>query len=781
MWSDMGIRSKLLFPLVFLGVAVSMVLHLYWLPRFIASEETDLRKQELTQLQLLGTSLVPALLSGDLAQIHATLDDTLTLSSSWQAVHLKAGDGHYLYPAPAPAPGNNTSDGNWLNHTIEHQGVPLAELAIHINIQPSVTNRLQQLRNLESLLLVALLLIIVIAALLQEHWIRNPLKLLVTATSRIAHGDFIAPLPGTSRDEMGALVSSIRAMRDNLSHRELTLSRQHELLEAIRLAQSRFIRDVDAKALFDQLLSDILRLTESEYGFIGEVLYRDGNPYLRTFAISNIAWNDETQCFYEENAPRGMEFTNLNTLFGSVITGGKPVVSNQPATDPRRGGIPQGHPELKAFLGIPLLRNDKPIGMYGLANRPDGYDQSLIDFLQPITSTCSHIVEGLKADRQRAIAEDQLRERETRMRTIFENVVDGIITTNEKGIIESFNHAAETMFGYSCSEVIGKNVAILIPKTHSTLHDRYIAQYLNGKKSRIIGTGREVEGVRKDGTQFPLDIAVNEMWLGQERFFCSIMRDITERKKIDRMKDEFVSTVSHELRTPLTSIRGSLSLLASGVIGPLSEQGASLLDIAGKNTERLLLLINDILDIEKFESGLMQFHFTRVAVDGFLEQALKANEAYARQNNVSFEFLERNTGYCVHADPDRLMQVMNNLLSNAAKFSPAGSTIEVSQSLLGDRVRISVTDHGPGIPIDFQPKLFEKFTQLDASDSRKIGGTGLGLSIAKAIIDAHGGDIHFVTQPDIGTTFYFELPALAHKHDDESAVHRADYRSPVEI
>jgi len=313
MWSDMGIRSKLLFPLVFLGVAVAMVLHLYWLPRFIASEETDLRKQELTQLQLLGTSLVPALLAGDLAQIHTTLDETLTLSSSWRAVHLKASDGRYLYPAPAPAPGNNTSDGYWLNHTIEHQGAPLAELNLHINIQPSLSNRLQQLRNLESLLLAALLLIIVIAALLQEHWIRNPLKLLVTATSRIAHGDFIAPLPGTSGDEMGALVSSIKAMRDNLSHRESTLSRQHELLEAIRLAQSRFIRDVDAKALFDQLLSDILRLTESEYGFIGEVLYRDGKPYLRTFAISNIAWNDETQRFYEENAPKGMEVTNLNT------------------------------------------------------------------------------------------------------------------------------------------------------------------------------------------------------------------------------------------------------------------------------------------------------------------------------------------------------------------------------------------------------------------------------------------------------------------------------------
>ena len=145
-------------------------------------------------------------------------------------------------------------------------------------------------------------------------------------------------------------------------------------------------------------------------------------------------------------------------------------------------------------------------------------------------------------------------------------------------------------------------------------HDKYIDRYLNGAKSKIVGVGREVEGLRKDGSTFPMDIAVNVMWVGEERFFCSIMRDITERKKIDRMKNEFVSTVSHELRTPLTSIRGSLGLLTGGAAGELPQQAQSLLEIAENNTERLLLLINDILDIEKIESGQMSFKFKNVPV-----------------------------------------------------------------------------------------------------------------------------------------------------------------------
>ncbi|MBT8116730.1 MAG: CHASE domain-containing protein, partial [Gammaproteobacteria bacterium] len=259
-----------------------------------------------------------------------------------------------------------------------------------------------------------------------------------------------------------------------LSDREDALNHQHALLSAISTAQSRFIRDADVMALFDKLLLDILSISGSEYGFIGEILYRNDQPYLRTLSISNIAWNAETRQFYEENAPQGLEFTNLDSLFGAAIKNRDVVIANEPAADTRSCGLPPGHPPLNAFLGVPFYRGRKVIGMFGIANRDTGYDQALVDFLEPITATCTQIVEALKTDRQREKTEEQLRERETRMRTIFENVIDGIITTNEQGIIESFNRAAEDMFGYSASEVTGRNVSMLTPANHQSRHDGYI-------------------------------------------------------------------------------------------------------------------------------------------------------------------------------------------------------------------------------------------------------------------------------------------------------------------
>ena len=759
MYSNMGIRSKLLLPLVCLGASFAAVLHLYWLPQFHASETIELQNRGLATMEVVAAALTSPLLSGDLAQIHTMLDDLLERHSGWKAIYLKATDDRYLYPITLSPFSRQDDTAQWLTLPVEFDGKQLATLELRIDIDALLARQLVQIQALEQLLLIVLLGITVLAALLQDRWIRRPLKRLVAATSRIAHGDFNLTLPNVStHDEVGKLITTFDTMRINLAQREKKLAGQHALLDTIHTAQARFIRDTDAKALFEKLLTDILTLTDSEYGFIGEILYRDGNPYLKTFAISNIAWNDETRQFYAEHAPQGMEFSNLKTLFGAAICSGGPTIANDPRNDPRAGGLPDGHPPLNAFLGIPFLRDGKVVGMYGIANRPDGYDEALVNYLQPVTSTCSHIVEALKADRQRMQAEEQIREREIRMRTVFENVVDGIITTNEKGVIESFNCAAEHMFGYSATEVIGKNVSMLIPATHRKNHDKYIDRYLNGAKSKIIGVGREVEGVRKNSSTFPLDIAITEMRVGEERFFCSIMRDITERKKVDRMKNEFVSTVSHELRTPLTSIRGSLGLLTGGAAGELPQQAQALLEIAGNNTERLLLLINDILDMEKIESGQMNFKFENVPVTAFLKQALEANESYAGQHNVQLKFNNAGSDQHIYADPDRLMQVMNNLLSNAVKFSPEKGTVEVTATCLEGMIRISVSDHGPGIPEEFQPKLFDKFTQSDASDTRKVGGTGLGMNITKAIVEKHRGNIDFVSQQGIGTTFYFELP-----------------------
>ena len=246
----------------------------------------------------------------------------------------------------------------------------------------------------------------------------------------------------------------------------------------------------------------------------------------------------------------------------------------------------------------------------------------------------------------------------------------------------------------------------------------------------------------------------------EEKSIYAIARDITEAKKIDQMKSEFISTISHELRTPLTSIRGSLGMLAKGVSGKLPGQASQLIDIAHRNCERLVHLINDFLDSEKIASGKMKFTTEPVELNSLVRQAVEANQPYASQHGVKIIIGQSAPRFLVSADPFRLTQVLDNLLSNAAKFSPPESHVTVTVSRVNRRARVAVSDLGPGIPAEFKQRIFERFAQADTSDARQKGGTGLGLSIAKAIIGALGGEIDFTSDPDHGTTFYFELPEL---------------------
>lgn len=240
----------------------------------------------------------------------------------------------------------------------------------------------------------------------------------------------------------------------------------------------------------------------------------------------------------------------------------------------------------------------------------------------------------------------------------------------------------------------------------------------------------------------------------------AVIHDVTELKKTEKLKNEFVSIVSHELRTPLTSIRGSLGLLVSGVMGQFAEKANKLLEIANNNCERLLLLINDILDIEKIEAGKMDFHLKVHSLQEIINESIHANQMYAEKYGVTIEchLVESEPDVSVEVDSGRLMQVLNNLLSNACKFSPKGEKIEVRLERKQALVRVSVSDHGPGIPEEFQYRIFQKFSQADSSDTRGKGGTGLGLNISKMIIEKMNGDLDFSSQVNSGTTFYFDLP-----------------------
>ena len=394
---------------------------------------------------------------------------------------------------------------------------------------------------------------------------------------------------------------------------------------------------------------------------------------------------------------------------------------------------------------------------------------SLVGSFVMVLSGRSESLRSLVAERTQDLAKS-----EKHVRAIVDNAIDGIITINDRGIIQSANPGTENIFGYSCEEIIGQNVSMLTPEPHRSVHDGYLSNYLETGNAKIIGIGREVEGERKDGTKVALDLSVSEFFVGDDHLFLGMVRDISERKEIDRMKSEFVSTVSHELRTPLTSIKGSLGMIAAGALGELPKKARGMMDIAYKNTERLINLVNDILDMEKLESGSMEFHFDEVDLAGLVKQSIEDNKGYAKQHDVTFVLKDFIPAAKVKADANRITQVIANLLSNAAKFSPQGGKVEVSVINHDDALRVCVTDHGPGIPQDFRDKIFGKFAQADSSDTRQKGGTGLGLNISRSIVEKHGGRIGFHTETGVGTTFHFDLPELTAGKDVAETTPRAE-------
>jgi len=349
----------------------------------------------------------------------------------------------------------------------------------------------------------------------------------------------------------------------------------------------------------------------------------------------------------------------------------------------------------------------------------------------------------------------------TKKYSIIDNLLDAVILIDDKNCITTFNPAAAELFGYEPHEVMGENVRLLCPEPHRSEHDKYIARYINTHQKHIIGKSREVLGQRKDGTTFPILLSVNEMWLDDKQHFTALIKDITKQKEMDNLKNEFISTVSHELRTPLTSIRGALGLIAGGAAGKISDQQKTLYNIAASNTERLLLLINDILDIEKIESGNLRFEFKRVDLVKLVEQCIIDNTGIAEECKVTFNLSHDESEIFIYADEDRLIQVINNLLSNAAKFSDTSETVNIELIQHNGLVRLTVTDYGLGIPPEFMSKLFDKFTQANSEDSRKIAGTGLGLSISKAIIEKHQGKIFAESEEGNGALFHIDLPIVS--------------------
>jgi PAS domain S-box-containing protein len=345
-------------------------------------------------------------------------------------------------------------------------------------------------------------------------------------------------------------------------------------------------------------------------------------------------------------------------------------------------------------------------------------------------------------------------------RLAVEACPSGIIIVDGAGMIVLANVEIERLFGYRREELIDHPVDILVPERLRAPHSRHRQKFSVRPQTRHVGQGRDLVGRRKNGTEFPVEIGLNPIRIDAELLVLSTVTDISERKRLERLKDEFVATVSHELRTPMTSIAGALGLIMGNAADELPDSTAHLLAIAHRNCLRLVRLVNNVLDLEKLKSGETVFDLQAVEILPAVRREIEANRGSAEVSGVQVRLDALSTAGEARADPDRLAQVITNLLSNAIKFSPKGKDVEVTIERRGEDFRISERDHGPGISEDFKPRIFGKFAQADPTDERQHGGTGLGLSIVKQIVTQLGGRVGFDEVPGGGTSFYFELPAM---------------------
>lgn len=492
-------------------------------------------------------------------------------------------------------------------------------------------------------------------------------------------------------------------------------------LAAVQKALRAFSEGVPRPQILDVLLSSLLELTRSDLGVF----------------LVPAGVRDDGEDGYQPLAARGRA---ASTRF---------PVDGPPVDRRSLGGD---------MVQVPLHWNSHPVGIAAWRDAAGSGNSDPGPFA-PLLDVCAMTLGG--ADfRDQARRAQEAEQSLSSFKKILDNTLDMIFMFDPLSLkFVYLNQGAVQAMGYEESELLQLRPCDIKPEYPEARFRKLIQPLLDGRNQALFF---ETRHRRKDGSEFPVDVLVQYMpGEGEHGLFVNIVRDLTERRRLDQMKREFVSTVSHELRTPLTSIQGALGLLGTEAAGQLPEKARRLIDIAHKNSSRLVRLINDILDIEKVEAGKMTFSMREHRLDELMEQAIAANRNFADQYQVDLRLDNRGQNLRIRVDEDRFSQILANLISNAAKFSPAGGQVRVEVSQHAGQARIRVTDQGPGIEPDVQRHLFQKFVQGDSSDARSKGGTGLGLSIVKALTEQMGGLVAVQSTPGKGTRFTLDFPCLA--------------------
>lgn len=552
--------------------------------------------------------------------------------------------------------------------------------------------------------------------------------------------------------------------------------RNHSLLTALSSVSLNYLRESNIATAFQQLLASLLELTQSNYGFLGEVLHTpEGTPYIRTHWITNIAWNDETRAFYSQHAPN-FDFHNLKTLFGAVVTSGEPVIANDPANDPRSGGLPPGHPALNHFLGVPIYIGSDLVGMAGIANRPGGYDESIVVWLQPFLSACANLIQSYRSHRAQQETEARLRRERDFTKTILDTIGALLMVLDGEGRVVSFNRACQQVTGYTLEEVVDVPLWRLpfIPREQQVIGrkfwrtfdgswypDNWEAEWYHktegastiawtnrvlrdddGKVAYVISAGMDVTSERRTEKE-------------REAALVRLREATNELERSNQALQDFASVASHDLQEPLRKIQSFGGRLKAKHAEALGTDGQDYLNRMLSASERMQSLIQDLLAYSRVTTKARPF--VSVSLDEVLQGVLSDLEVRLQQTGGTVRSSPLPT---LDADPLQMRQLFQNLIGNALKFmkpeTPPVVTITLEPLDDNSRVRISITDNGIGFDPQYAERIFAVFERLHGRNEYE--GTGIGLAICRKIIDRHNGTITATSPPSGGAVFTLELP-----------------------
>ncbi len=569
------------------------------------------------------------------------------------------------------------------------------------------------------------------------------------------------------------IASSIRTRRNmeeqiqkNQHLLQLTaeLNHKQQLEKIINNAQSTFITDNNIKLTLQNLLNETLIACNSELGFIGQIEKNsDNTPFMRALVFGSTQKEKAAiDKFRATHLPENGEYRNLDNLFGLVMQSEKPVISANISRDMRAGTMPDGHPKIHNFMGIPIFNGRDQIAILGLANCTQGYQQEDTIKLEPILKTIAQFVQTMNHEQRHAQDRAALEASTQHTQTILNDIADGIITIDKRGVIQSFNHAAETIFGYRARQIIGKNISELMPEPFRSQHDDYIRNHLKTGKKNILGIGREVIGLRRNGQQFPMDLMVSRVFQNGEPIFIGIVRDITDKKQADNLRNQFISSASKEILGPLNLISEALQRLKNKEKDKLPENLFHVVEIAHTNSLRFQQLMHDLIEVQSLSKGDSDLKMESQSALPLVDEALRRNKAFGDiyQNNA--KLIATNEEFTIQVDSARFYQALSLLLQCAFKSSTPGSEIVIQ--VLEDRSRINVGIYfNTRNLLETQRKqLAAQFNSTQEAANTPLHSSELGLAIAKEIIEKMHGIITFNSKAD-QHYFLVEFPRAVKK------------------